>query len=186
MVDHGHALIQLIRDITNSIKSPQLEKFCVDHVNVTGLRNFMDHLSGNLNRLAESKVRRPPVYGALSFAVIRKVEKGEVKELSMLTATAGSLLKEKHVMPVGNLAGQPIEAPVGFFNLAAIDLQQNLSSLHRDAIALRTHFNNEIAERACEILIEAAKMQGLDEEKVLGTAAQGLVTEMLIEFSDDE
>ena len=182
MVDHGHSLLQLLLTLKNEIWNDTIERFVEEHAAVTRLRNCMDHLSSNLNNLVNSKGRRPPIYGGVSFISAKQNEDDQFSKASMVTITAGALNKAKLRLRIANPAGQIIESPVGFFHLTAFDSQENLSALYKGATAIRDHFNTEVAQGACAFLTEHAEEHGEDLSKLLAPAAAGLMITIDFEF----
>lgn len=182
MVDHGHSLLQLLLTLKNEIWNDTIERFVEEHAAVTRLRNYMDHLSSNLNNLVNSKERRPPIYGGVSFISTKRDEGDQFSKASIVTITAGALNKPKLELRIANPLGQTIELPVGFFHLTAFDSQENLSALYQGATAIRDQFNNEVAQRVCAFLTAHAEEHGEDLRKLLAPVAAGLMLTIDIEF----
>lgn len=184
MVDHGHSLLQLLLTLKNEIWNDTIEGFVEEHAAVTRLRNNMDHLSSNLNNLVNSKGRRPPIYGGVSFISTKRDEDGQFSKSSMVTITAGALNKPKLRLRIANPAGQIIELPVGFFHLTAFDSRENLSALYQGATVIRDHFNTEVARHACAFLKEHAEEHGEDIRTLLAPVAAGLM--ITVDFKFDK
>ncbi|MEE8294937.1 MAG: hypothetical protein V3R64_04430 [Sphingomonadales bacterium] len=184
IIDRADALIQLITREEARFSTSVTKQFILDHSAARNLRNYMDHLAGNISNIVNSKKRWPPIYGALSFVSAHPNEKGEIEEAVVILVTSGSF-KDKSTLPVVNPAGRELKIPVGLFQISAFDQTLYISKLYEDVKKIREFFESKIAPSARKMITEEATKKGVDIEEALSPSMEGLHVMMKVKFNSD-
>jgi hypothetical protein len=143
---------------------------------VTLIRNAMDHLHQNINNVANKKGPISPIFGALSFCVITDDDVSSsisetgapiIKGCKVVTLTAGALTHPQNDFRVLSPAGRLTEIPVGMFQFMAFEHRVDFSDMIMDLASLVAHFDNVVKPDQERQLREFARMNNLDEDKVV-------------------
>lgn len=160
IVDRGHALIKLFEAVEDSITGPTLKQFQEKYVSATRLRNYMDHLHSQIGNLASSRKARPPLFGVLHFAVLKKVDHIGILEFQFVTINSGTFSKPEGEFRYGLPFKKKFERVIDHFQLWASDYRIDISDIVSDAIEIRNIFNTKVAEAAKQTIVsDAAKFE---------------------------
>lgn len=180
MVDHGHALIQLISRKKTGISSPLINQFIEENNAVGELRNSMDHLANNLKNISENKKNRTPISGVLGFVSAKPDETGKIQKGESIIVTSGSLREEPN-LPLVNPLGRKITPPIGLFQLSAFEKKLDISKFYRDAMALRQHIENDLAPKIIDKIVAVTMGKNGKIEEALSPTMGGIHAMMTFE-----
>jgi len=186
IVDHVHA----IREISKAkmfAKSEQAVAFKTKYESATLLRNKLDHLASNIPNLASSTMRRPPVFGVLSYFVSGPIIKGadgipKIGGGEIVTLMAGNLTHDTYRLGMANPIGRTIRLPVSLFRFEAFDQALELDAMVAD-LERFTRILNEKFGAAVEAALEAkSKESGISITDLKKSRGGGLMAAVTIEF----
>jgi hypothetical protein len=189
IVDQCHMLRKLLERVYSNTETKQakfIEKFEV----VTLMRNAMDHLHQNIKNVSAKKTPVPPVFGALSFCLVRDDDLSSfdhdgapiLKGCKVVTMTAGALTHPVHNFGVVSPAGRIIEVPVGDFQFMAFEYRVAISDLMADLSSLVAHFDSIVKSDQEQQLREFAQSNSLDEDRVLSECGGAFCAVVQITF----
>lgn len=144
LIDITNRLRVLVRRTPGLKHNAPVELFLRATEDVEKLRHFVQHLDGEVMRLAETGW---PIWGSLSWiwASPEMQKKGEV---AVAIIIPGRLAKSKGY-PMVNPLGKRIHGPVDHICLSAADITVNLSEITRTSILFRNRLKAAL-ERAKE------------------------------------
>ncbi|MGH1456583.1 MAG: hypothetical protein ACRBDI_07370 [Alphaproteobacteria bacterium] len=165
MIDQAHAINQLLYQSAKKNKGAKADDFGVSlegtkvasaieeyHSSFSGvlksLRDNMDHLAGNLDKLAAKKGSQDPMYGSLSY-ILSNPEGLSNKKMGVVVLSSGSFIREKHnfnAVNPANLGGKSISVPVDHLELSAFGYKIDLSELYHKIMQLKHLVNTEMAK----------------------------------------
>jgi hypothetical protein len=190
IIDQCHMLLKILERVPrrpDGLTAQFIEKFEA----VTSIRNAMDHLHHNINNIANKKGPIAPLFGALSFAVITNDDVSSsthhtgmpmVSGCRVVTLTAGALTHPKHAFQVLSPAGRISEIPVGMFQFTAFEHRVDFSDMIIDLASLVAHFDDVVKPDQERQLREFARMNNLDEDKVVSEHGVAFIVTMEIKF----
>lgn len=191
MIDNAHAIMQLFYGAEKKTKRDEAKKldFTIEgHDSSTGkitktyydeyaeplrvLRNKMDHLSGNLEKIADKKAIQEPMFGTLAY-ILSNEKTPENSELDVVILTNSSFVREKHSFMTINpadLRRKNILIPVDHLQITAFDSDRiNLTNLYEDSLSVREALNTDLASAFAQALRDSAKKRGIKEQDVFET-----------------
>jgi hypothetical protein len=190
IIDQCHMLRKILERVplrSDGLAAKFIEKFEA----VTFIRNAMDHLHQNINNVANKKGPVAPIFGAMSFCaitnddVLSSVSDMGVPIISgcrVVTLTAGALTHPQHAFQVLSPAGRITEIPVGMFQFMAFEHRVDFSDMVADLASLVAYFDHVVKPDQEQQLREFARMNNLDEDKVVSEHSAAFVVTMKIEF----
>ena len=190
IVDQCHMLRKILERVpllSDGLAAKFIEKF----KSVTFIRNAMDHLHQNINNVASKKDPIAPIFGALSFCAIANDDVSSstsdsgipiISGCQVITLTAGALTHPQHSFQVLSPAGRITEIPVGMFQFMAFERRVDFSDMIVDLTSLVAHFDNVVKPDQEQQLREFARMNNLDEDKVVSEHSTAFAVTMKIVF----
>ncbi len=172
IIDQCHMLRKLLERL--ELGEVVIQDFVDRCGQATLIRNAMDHLHKQIGNLATLQQARPPIFGALSYCMVRDQDfeflpdgSRRLKSCTCFALTAGALTHRTHHFEGVNPAGRSIELPIGLVQFEAFDHMISFSELAQDLTKLVRHFDEDFRKDFEQELGAAAREKGLDEEKAL-------------------
>jgi hypothetical protein len=189
IVDHGHALMQLIKYLQKrGIEGNRSQEFVSKFGSIKKMRDCMDHLKDNIGNLANANQNRNPIFGTLSFAVWDKTEESVPKAGRIITVASGATISNgisDAIFPTLNPGSKIlIEFPLGCFEYYAFGETLDISEFWRDTVELQKAFNENLAPQVFAQLKSSSLEAGLDPEISMGQAGAGWLIVMEFELGD--
>jgi hypothetical protein len=163
-------LLERMNPITDGLAATFLETFEA----ATLIRNDMDHLHEKISNIAKKKAPMPPLFGALSFAVIGNEDISDsgtglvvIKGGTLVVLTAGALTHPEHRFQFDSPPDRVTEIPLGMFQFTAFEHCIDVSQMMIDLAALVVHFDTVVKSDQERQLREFARKNNLDEDKLL-------------------
>lgn len=190
IIDQTHMLRTILKR-TSPREGGPTSTFIKKYEVVTLIRNSMDHLHNNIKNIAKNKSPRPPLFGALSFCIVRPEqiivsENGDtnISGCRTVTITAGALTHPHHQFGFRSPMGRLIELPVGLFDFQAFEQKTSFSELIADLRTLVEHYDTVVKADQETQLRTFARENGLEEERVVNEHNAALVLAMDFSFNE--
>lgn len=187
IVDGIHAIRNLMQSL--HFTSAKIQDFIEKYESATLLRNKFDHLNQNVENLAQSQRRRPPIFGALSYCYLPPTEVQKVREganpkcASLVTLTTGKIRTPWGVQ-MFNPLNRDVTVPVGGFQFEAFDqtivLEEAVDALEAVVLELNDGLNVQITDIARQL----SKDSGKSVDELMRYDSEGLHLSIEIEFPD--
>ena len=188
IIDYSH----MARKLISTLKPRQeLRSYCDETEIATLLRNRAHHIHNSLKNLS-AKAAGPPLFGALSFAIL---EDGDLVETSdgssvvrgwrAMVIPAGKPVEMLHRVAEGPAGEVRIEIPIGRFGLEAFDRFVNISELFFSAQRAVVHFDTKVAAGVESAVRKASLAAGLDPDEQLKHTGVAFVFDMRVAMEDE-
>ncbi len=191
IIDNGHAIIQLMHGAEKKTQQDKEMKLDVlveaveSETNravvsynasygrtVGSLRNQMDHLSGNLNKLSNKKASQEPLFGTLSYILSDAATCG-AGEFDVVAIASTGFTRDSHKFSLLNPADirrKSIYHPVDHIQFSAFDsVTISITDLVEDSLNLRKILNTDLASNIASSLRKYAEENNLKEADVFQT-----------------
>lgn len=209
MVDNAYATIQLLKKFAE-LKPPQqnsdetkvksvglgedilkkirgyLELYESD---IGSVRNMMDHLHQNIQRVSRTP-KTPPIQGGLSYFFCT-VENYLQKKAFIVTLTNNAFVQEKCTISAPNPIDKETVPPIDHIILSALDKTMktrvlDISKLYRDSAQLRKFLNISFEKALIPELEKIAKEENIARDKILECNAHTLTVVADLSFDNNE
>jgi hypothetical protein len=190
IIDQCHMLRKLLERM-NPITGGLAATFIEKSEAATLIRNAMDHLHQKIQNIANKKDPMPPLFGALSFAVIGNEDMSDsgtgpvvITGCKLVVLTAGALTHPTHRFQISSPPGRLTEIPLGMFQFTAFEHRIDVSEMMIDLAALVAHFDTVVKSDQEQQLREFARKNNLEEDKVVSEHNVALMITMEMASGD--